>query len=85
MHADFMIEDTNARPRGDYLSFEIFDGTDRKEGRISFTALALLAPGSRDLHADVFAANFGKIREAVDKKMGLFPDADVVILNSNDF
>lgn len=64
MRSDFTMTLTGEAPLGDYLLFKITDSTEKKQGRITLTAIAVLAKGAALTHEQAFEANRTAIREA---------------------
>jgi hypothetical protein len=85
MRTNFTMAVTGEPPLGDYLLFKITDGTEKMQGRISFTALAILDQKSGGDYARVFEANRERIRAAVFAKLRVTPAGEAVALNSTDF
>jgi hypothetical protein len=85
MRSDFTMTLNGEPPLGDYLLFKIADATEKKQGRITLTALAILSKGSGMTDEQVFNANRAVIREAIVKKLRTTVEHEAVFIDSADF
>lgn len=86
MEDSFQITKIQDETTGDYVSFVIVDGDKRVPGRISGTALGILAGADQfEKRLDVFKAHRQRIRNAAYLSRRKNPTLAMVVLGGFDF